>query len=198
MDVEESDRIEVGGKEIHHNKEEYEYWVVNKPIGLISSTTQEQGVSVLSLVESAKRLYPVGRLDKESEGLMVLTNDGELTYRMTHTRYKLEKVYEVTVAGTVNEEKLASLRNGVKLEEGVTGKAEVVVINSDYPVALRITLRQGWKRQIRRMASLLHLSVRKLKRIQIGPICLDKLGTGKTRRLGRTEVALIKQAVGLT
>lgn len=184
------DEVFVDGKKIENSQEKKEYIILNKPIGYTSTTAKIKGEkNILELIDSTSRLYPVGRLDKDSSGLIFLTNDGELTQKLTHPKKHIPKTYEVKVLGNVSDDQLKKLREGIELEEGITKEAKVKIINKALPrhSILEITLYEGKKRQIRRMMSELHLHVLALKRISIGPIKLGNLQHGKYRNLTTDE-----------
>lgn len=172
------------------------YFLLYKPKGYISTSDDEQGrKTVLDLVKSPTRIYPVGRLDKDSTGLMLLTNDGELSNKLIHPKYHVPKTYEVLISGHVSDIKLQKLRNGVTLDDGMTRPAGVKVIRQTNSKALlQIVLYEGKKRQIRRMAEALELTVIDLKRVKFGPLTLGKLQPGNYRSLTQTEIALLRDA----
>lgn len=174
------------------------YVLLNKPPGIVSTTEaqpQEERRTVIDLLPAdLGRLYPVGRLDADSEGLILLTNDGDLTQRLTHPRHGHVRTYRVFVLGKVEEEKLERWRKGVKLEDGKTMRCEVSVTERVPDGAwLEVKLREGRKRQIRRTASALNLHVRRLIRTHFGPLELGTLEPGQWRPLSDEEVALLKQ-----
>lgn len=176
---------------------ELEYYVVNKPLGYVSTTTDPQNrQTVTSLVKSKARLYPVGRLDQDSDGLVLLTNDGDLTYKLTHPKYHLSKTYEVVLTGEWNKQKQAKLEKGIKLSDGLTAPSKVEVINlRPRRTVIHLTLHEGKNRQIRRMASKLKLEVERLTRLSIGPLKLGNLKSAESRPLTATEIATIKKPV---
>lgn len=189
------DIISVAGVELRPlSVSDFEYWVVYKPRGYVSTVRDpDNRPSVVSLVRSKQRLYPVGRLDIESEGLLLLTNDGELTNKLTHPRYHIAKTYHVWVTGAVTEAKLNKLRRGVRLSDGTTAPCEIVsTMLRTRKAALTITLYEGRSRQIRRMMPQVELEVTKLKRVGIGPVQLGSLRVGEARKLSLDEVALLK------
>lgn len=154
------------------------YFLVYKPVGYISTTHDElQRRNVLNLIpEVEERLYPVGRLDKDSEGLMLLTNDGNLAYTLTHPKYELQKTYEVTVQGKPSQAALRHLQRGVQLKEGFVTPDEVMVIEStDTNTILHITIHQGLNKQVRRMFERVGYDVIKLVRIRLNTWTLDDL-----------------------
>lgn len=193
----EHDRVTVDGDELTF--EPRTYIMLNKPRGVISSTDDdldEARPTVRGLVDVEGHIYPVGRLDKTSEGLILLTNDGKLAHRLTHPRFEHEKVYEVEVAGHPDDEVLARWRSGIMLRGKRTLPATVEVLSSDRDNShLRITMREGRKRQIRRVADRLGHPVQRLVRVQIGPLRLGDLPIGKWRRLKTDEIAALKEAV---
>lgn len=187
------DKVELDGKQITV-KEECEYWLVNKPRGVVSTVKDtHRRKTVVSLVKTAARLFPVGRLDAESEGLLLLTNDGELAYKLTHPKYEIEKTYEVKVMGKVDDLKVIKLSRGVRLEEGVTAPAVVEILGHN---RLEFKIHEGRKRQIRRMCSKVGLEVVELRRIKMGSLSLGDLKTGEKRELTQTEVNELKKQVG--
>jgi 23S rRNA pseudouridine2605 synthase len=179
--------VEVDGERI--SPEPREVWAVNKPRGVVS-TAREPGKrrAVTQLVDSPRRLYPVGRLDADSTGLILLTNDGELANRLTHPRYGVPKTYLVRLAGPPSEAELDRLRSGVQLEDGPAAPAEVERLGER---DLEITIREGRKRQVRRMAEAIGNDVEELSRIRIGPLDLGDLRRGEARRLDRREIAAL-------
>lgn len=186
------DIVEIDGKLISTN-EEKKYWIVNKPKGVVSTTKDPQGRKVItSLVKTKTRLYPVGRLDSESQGLILLTNDGDLAYKLTHPKYEVEKVYQVKVEGKVTENKLDKLRKGVWLTDGLTAKAKVEFKGWQ---KFEIVIHEGRNRQVRRMCSKVGLEVLELKRIKMGSLELGNLAEGKSRKLTNEEILLLKEKV---
>lgn len=184
-------RIEVDSAPVARAAQRHRYIALNKPAGVLSSARAERGRrSVVDLVPRSGRLYPVGRLDADSEGLVLLTNDGEWAERVLHPRYGHEREYEVTVEGDVTDVVLDRLRKGVPLEEGIA-RAERVELVSRERAGGRIgmVLRTGWKRQIRRMCAVLGLRVVELRRIRIGTVRLGVgLSVGGWRELSEREV----------
>lgn len=162
------------------------YYLIHKPRGVVSTVrdTHERPV-VIDLVPSTPPVYPVGRLDSDSEGLLILTNDGEFTNRLTHPRYKIEKEYLVVLDRPVRREHVVSLRKGVELEDGITLPAQVNDLGNG---ALRIAIREGRNRQIRRMLAVLGYDVERLIRTRIGPLSDSKLIPGDFRKLEEIEL----------
>jgi len=192
------DRIEVNGKEIPAF-EPLKYIALYKPRNVISAVNSpDKRKTVRDLVEEAGTLYPVGRLDVDSEGLILLTNDGELTNRLTHPRYGHEKEYNVLVAKRPDEEQLNAWRRGVVLEDGYhTARAEVNFVRSHGKGAwLRVVLKEGHKRQIREMGSLTGLPVVRIIRVRIGSLRLGNLKPGEWHSLSTAEVDKLKGAGG--
>ncbi len=183
-DVDEGSGVEVDGRPLE--PEPREVWAVNKPKGVVS-TAREPGKrrAVTQLVDSPRRLYPVGRLDADSTGLILVTNDGELANRLTHPRYGVRKTYLVELNEPPSEADLDRLRRGVELEDGPTVPAEVERLGER---EVEITIREGRKRQVRRMAEAIGNGVDALTRIRIGSLELGDLRRGEARRLDRREI----------
>lgn len=192
-----SDAITVDGELIRIQK--MVYIMLNKPKGVLSSTEDELGEgrkTVRDMVDVEGHLYPVGRLDMQSEGLMLLTNDGDLAHKLTHPRYGHKKTYRVWVERQPSVETLRRWRTGVMLDDKRTAPADVeIVTRGNYVVELKVSLREGRKRQIRRVASLLGHPVRRLVREKIGPIRLIGVESGQWRYLNDREVRALKQSV---
>lgn len=162
------------------------YYLVNKPVGYISSR-QQKGRSplVTSLVPPQPAVYPVGRLDKDSGGLIILTNDGDLTYRLTHPKFEISKQYLVTVDKDLRVGDLEALKKGMRLEEGLAKVDSYKLINNR---KVTVTIHQGWNRQLRRMFEKLEYRVISLTRIAEGPLQLGSLAPGKYRQLSLKEI----------
>jgi len=193
------DEICVDGKAI---KPETEKVVVAlfKPRNCVTTLHDPQGrPTVAELVKSISvRVYPVGRLDFDAEGLLLMTNDGELAHRLQHPRYKVPKTYLVKIRGHPLEEALAQLQQGISLEDGITAPAELHVLEDDHEATwLSLTLREGRNHQVKRMCAAVGCPVLKLRRTQIGPIDLGNLRPGRSRRLNAREVRALREAVGL-
>ena len=170
----------------------HRYVLLNKPVGIVSTARDERGRrTVVSLVGARERLYPVGRLDADSEGLLLLTNDGAWAERVLHPRFGHEREYEVDVEPEPTAEQLSALRRGVQLEEGL---AKLHGLRLVAPARLQLVLRTGWKRQVRRMCAAVGLRVTRLRRVRMGPVTLGPLPTGKWRELTKREVAALKVA----
>lgn len=162
---------------------------INKPRGIVSSRNKSEGKTVFELFPEFSHLNTVGRLDKDSEGLLLLSNDGIITSIITGSDYKIEKEYEVVVRETVSSGKIKKMEQGIELEDGKTLPAKVKLLN---PHAFRIILKEGRKHQIRRMASALFLTVLKLKRLRIGNINSSGIALGRYRVLSKNEVEKLK------
>jgi 23S rRNA pseudouridine2605 synthase len=189
-DVGEGDDVRVNGAPV--GAEKLEVWAVNKPVGVVS-TAREPGArrAVVELVDSNVRLYPVGRLDADSTGLLLLTNDGALANRLTHPRYEVPKTYRARLAKPPRERELVGLREGVELEDGPTALAQVRKVGDR---EIEIVLREGRNRQVRRMVEAVGNRVVALKRIGFGPLELGGLGEGRSRRLSGAEVKELRAA----
>ena len=189
-DVDESSEVEVDGRAVV--PEPREVWILNKPAGVVSTASDTHGRPiVVELVDSERRLYPVGRLDADTTGLMLLTNDGELANRLTHPRYGVARVYRARVApAPVPQRALRLLREGVELEDGRTSPAGVRQVEDG---VLELTLREGRKRQVRRMCEAVGHPVETLERTAFGPIRLGDLAPGESRRLSPAEVEQLRK-----
>jgi 23S rRNA pseudouridine2605 synthase len=191
------DRIEVDGHLLQFTDKIY--IKLYKPKGIISSTEDELGKgrpTVRDMVDLPGHLYPVGRLDKQSEGLMLLTNDGKLTYRLTHPRFGHQKVYRVAIEGKPPYAIIQHWRDGVELDGKLTAPAEIEVLHQQKDHTwLRITMREGRKRQIRRIAALLGHPVNKLIREEIGPIQLGSLQPGQWEHLSEKEIKQLNETI---
>lgn len=185
------DTVKFLGKVVASNKPELETYLVYKPLGYVSTTSDPQGrPTVTSLVKSSTRLYPIGRLDQDSEGLILLTNDGDLAYRLTHPKHHVPKTYHALVTGNVTPAKLNRLRRGVMLKDGRTAPAQIEVIRPQGNKSLlSITIFEGRNRQIRRMFSTQKLEVEKLKRVAIGELELGDLKPGNSKKLDTKDLS---------
>ncbi len=192
----ECDVITYLGKEIRPREAENVYVLLNKPRGIVTTMSDEKGrATVKQLVSNVgARVYPVGRLDMDSDGLLILTNDGELTNRLTHPRHTIPKIYEVTVAGEVSEEQLKILTSPLDIDgyEILPVKVEVLSLGPGETV-LKMTLFEGRNRQIRKMCEAAELRIKRLSRVAIGDISLGELAVGKWRFLTEEEVAMLYQ-----
>jgi 23S rRNA pseudouridine2605 synthase len=183
-DVDRSSAVAVDGETIR--PEPREVWLVNKPLDVVS-TAREPGSrqAVTDLVPSKRRLYPVGRLDADSTGLILLTNDGELANMLTHPRYGVPRTYRATLKRSPSDADLTRLRKGVHLEDGPTRPARVRRAGRR---GIEITIREGRNRQVRRMAEAIRNEVVSLRRVGFGPLRLGRLAEGEVRRLRAPEV----------
>jgi 23S rRNA pseudouridine2605 synthase len=192
------DRITLDGKPVQA-EQPHIYVALHKPRDVLSDEGDGTGriQTARDLIELPGRLYPVGRLDLRSEGLLILTDDGELTHRLTHPRYEHSKEYEVLVEGHPDEKTLQQWRRGVFLEGSKTAPAEVSVMRREKDRTwLRVILREGRKRQIRRMGAMLGHPVHQLTRVRIGPVHLGNLKPGEWRHLSKQEVAALQKMKG--
>jgi 23S rRNA pseudouridine2605 synthase len=168
------------------------HYLLNKPAGVVTTADDPQGrPTVVGLVPDDPRVFPVGRLDVDTEGLLVLTNDGDLTHRLTHPSFGVEKEYLAWVEGRATRGELRRLREGVELDDGPTAPAEVAQVADGL---LRITIHEGRNRQVRRMCDAIGHPVRRLVRTRIGPITDRKLKPGAWRALTRDEVRALERA----
>lgn len=193
------DRITVDGKLVRPPTE-LVYVALHKPVGTVSTMSDPQGrPTVRELLPKLRtRVYPVGRLDYHSSGLLLFTNDGELALRLAHPRYGVEKVYHVKVKGTPSPEALARLLKGVRLPEGLAQVNAVRILRSSGTKSwLEVRLSEGKKREIRRICEAVGHPVEKLKRVAIGPLSLGSLPPGASRLLRAEEIAALRRAVGL-
>jgi 23S rRNA pseudouridine2605 synthase len=190
-DVDESKAVAVDGRPVE--AEPREVHALNKPAGVVSTARDTHGrPTVVQLVRSRRRLYPVGRLDADTTGLIVLTNDGDLAERLTHPRYGVKKVYRARVQpGRLSPRALAALKKGVELEDGVTAPAQV---RQPAPGVVEIAIREGKKRQVRRMLEAVGHRVVELERVAFGPLGLRGLEPGQSRRLTKAEVERLRRA----
>jgi 23S rRNA pseudouridine2605 synthase len=168
-------------------------YALNKPAGVVSTARDPQGrPTVVTMVPQTERLYPVGRLDIDTTGLILLTNQGELAHRLTHPRFEVEKTYRVVVAGpSVRDSELRALREGVELDDGRTAPAGVRRISAD---TIEVTIHEGRKRQVKRMCEAVGHPVKRLERVRFGPLALGDLPRGRWRKLTDAEVTALMAA----
>ena len=195
------DKIRVDGRQVS-GAERRRYLVVNKPAGYVTTRNDPQGRrTVLDLVPRIREyVYPVGRLDYESEGLLLLTNDGELAATLTHPRHRVERVYEAVVSGVPGAAKMRKLEAGVFLDGRRTAPAEVRLLGGhktrrDDHARIRVVLTEGRNRQVRRMFESIGHPVERLRRTRLGPISIRGLKRGEARELTRDEVHALKRAI---
>jgi 23S rRNA pseudouridine2605 synthase len=190
--------ITVDGERVHTNPS-LVYLLLNKPAGYVTTATDPQGrPTVMDLVPPAPRVYPVGRLDRDTEGLLLLTNDGELANRLAHPRYEVTKTYIAQIRGRVKRHQLRALLEGVELEDGTARarSARELASHGDHTL-LEIVLAEGRKREVRRMLSAVGIPLERLARVALGPLTLGDIGPGKLRPLTSSEVAALYRIVGL-
>jgi 23S rRNA pseudouridine2605 synthase len=199
------DRVTVNGRAVKPVTR-HRYIVLNKPLGVITTAKDESSrTTVLDVVgdegKGGHRLFPVGRLDADTSGLLLLTDDGDLAYRLTHPGYKVAKEYVAHVTGNPSTADLEALRRGVKLDDGVTAPAEVEVIRitpgsrASAIAEVRVVIREGRHRQVRRMLHAIGHKVQSLRRVGFGPLKLGRLKVGGWRVLGEAEVEALQRAV---
>jgi 23S rRNA pseudouridine2605 synthase len=183
-DVDHDSGVEVDGRPV--SPEPREVWMLNKPAG-VTSTAREPGRrrAVTDLIASERRLYPVGRLDADTTGLILITNDGELANRLTHPRYEVPRTYRARLRRPPANTELGRLREGVQLDDGPTAPARVRRLS---PRVVEITIHEGRNRQVRRMAEAVGNEVVELTRIAFGPLRLGELGEGEARKLTKAEL----------
>ncbi len=195
----ERDVVEVDGKAIHCQKS-FVYYLLNKPSGYVTTVADQfSRPTVTQLLTGVKeRVYPVGRLDYETEGLIILTNDGDLAFKLTHPKHKVDKVYQVLIEGEVNQEALDKLAKGVLLEDGITAPAKGKFLKKwPHQTLIELRIHEGRNRQVRRMVAALGLKVKYLRRIKVGSLELGSLPLGKYRSLTETEIEELKKIEGI-
>ena len=190
-----SDLVEVDGQRVGGAPDQI-YLMLNKPPGYVTTVRDERNrPTVMELVSGiSERIYPVGRLDKDTEGLLLMTNDGEFANRLTHPRHEVKKTYIAWVNGNPNRKAINQLRKGVKIEGGVTSRASIASISRRKDrTQFKITIHEGKKRQIRRMFQAIGYEVTFLKRIAIGALLLGNLPIGRYRMLTATEINSLRK-----
>lgn len=198
---EDKDIVEYDGKKIDINSEKLVYILLNKPEGYITSSKDQFGrKDVMDLVTDIKeRIYPVGRLDYETSGLLLMTNDGDLTYKITHPKHEITKTYIASVKGIPTSEELERFENGLEIEDYVTSKAKIRVLKTDvkknYSV-FRVSIHEGRNRQVRKMFNAINHPVMNLKRVALGKISVNNVEVGKYRHLTDDEVNYLKNPTG--
>lgn len=191
------DQIEVDGKPIL--KEELVYFVMYKPTGYLTAVSDKLGRRVVmdllpKEIRKAHRLFPVGRLDYDTSGVLIITNDGDLSYRLTRSAKEIEKIYQVRVDGILNQEAVNHLMHGILLDGVMTKRAKVEVLSIDkinQSTLLNLTITEGRNRQVRRMCEVIGYPVKKLKRISFGGVTLEGLAKGETRVLKPHEIKVL-------
>lgn len=184
-------KVSVDGKDVGIDKV-LVYYLLNKPRGVVSAVTDPDGRrTVTSLVPGGHRLYPVGRLDYDSEGLMLLTNDGDLAYKLTHPKFEIDKTYHVLVKGVMNEKSIGYLESGVTIEGKKTAPAEVSIAEAQpNNTWIDITIHEGRNRQIRKMCEAVGYPVMRLIRTHLGPWELGDIAVGKYKKLTPADVVI--------
>lgn len=193
-EVVDGDEVTAGGVVVAH-KESHCYYLMNKPKGYICSVKDDRGrKTVMDLVpEGIGRVFPVGRLDYDTEGMLILTDDGDLAFRLTHPKSEIGKTYLVKIEGSVTEAELNKLRAGVELDGKRTNKSRIRIVETDKSYTkLHVTINEGRNRQVRRMFEVIGKTVVFLKRIRIGELGLGSLPRGKVRKLTPEEVYYLK------
>ena len=187
------DIITVDGRKIRAAQKVY--FLLNKPKGAICTNHDPAGrTKAIDLVQTDERVFCVGRLDADTTGLIILTNDSELSNKLTHPRYELPKTYVVRVKGQITVEQVEKLKKGIWLAEGKTGKASVKILSRSHKESLiEVSIRQGLNRQIRRTLARIGLSVKSLKRTQIGKLSDKGLGVGRFRKLTGSEIKYLQK-----
>ena len=192
-----TDVVEVDGERVHLDPDRV-HVLLNKPQGFVTTVDDPEGrPTVMDLINLPQRLYPVGRLDRETEGLLLLTNDGELTHRLLHPSRGVERVYLALVPGPVRKPVLARLREGVELDDGIARPVRVRVVEEQRSRALlEVVMTEGRKREVRRMLAAVGLTVERLVRVAFGGVELGDLRQGKWRFLTQSEIARLHAAAG--
>ena len=191
---EEKDIVEFDGKKVTM-EEKNVYILLNKPVGYVTTAKDQFGrKTVLDLIDGvSERVYPVGRLDYDTEGLLLLTNDGELTYKLTHPKHRIEKTYIAHIEGVPSEDEMKRFRGGLKIEDYVTSRAEIEIIRKKGKESVvKIVIGEGRNRQVRKMCACIGHEVKKLKRIKEGNIELGDVKCGQWRFLSDEEIASLK------
>lgn len=189
----EIDKIEYNGKQVKLDKKEYTYVLLNKPIGVVT-TAQDQfsRETVLDLVKINKRIIPVGRLDMYTSGALILTDDGDFIYKVTHPKHEIDKTYNVTVAGIISDKDIENLQNGVVIDESYItkpAKTKILKIDKEKNISrIQITIHEGKNRQVRKMCESIGKKVLALHRAKIGKIDVKDLKIGTWRYLKKSEV----------
>lgn len=191
------DKVYVSNKRIDNNVEKKRYIVINKPRGYITTMNDEKGRKCVAQLfpEVEERIYPVGRLDKESEGMLIMTNDGDFANGIMHPSNHIKKTYRVTIKSKLTDNKLAKLCSGVRIDGYTTAPATVrVITEEDVRTVMEITICEGKNRQVRKMCEALCLEISRLKRVSVGGIRIGGLPVGKWRDLKNDEVEMLKRA----
>lgn len=193
-DVQEGDRVAVNGREIS-GAQKMEYVLINKPLGMVTTVEDDKDrLTVMDVVKDIDaRLFPVGRLDYNTSGALIMTNDGELAYRLTHPKHEVYKTYRALVSGVLSNERAARLRRGVDIGGFVTSPAKVKIIRgTQHSTLVEIAIHEGKNRQVRKMFAAVGNPVQELERVAIGDIRLGRLKPGHYRKLTREEIEYLK------
>jgi len=194
-EVTEADKVELDGKILSH-KVKYEYYILNKPKGCVTTVSDDKGRKTVMdfLPQSAGRVFPVGRLDYDTEGLLILTNDGDLAYRLTAPKSEIPKTYLVRIEGNITPSLLNRVREGIEIEKGiVTKKCRVNVVETNKTFTkMSVVLTEGKNREIRKMFEAVGKNVDFIKRTKIGDLTLSGLNRGEVRRLSPEEIFYLK------
>ena len=195
---ESKDEVTLDGKKVSL-QQDLIYILLNKPQGYLSTVRDSFGrPTVLDLLRREKKVFPVGRLDKDTEGVLLLTNDGELTFRLTHPRFEVEKTYLVTVRGRIKPEILKAFKQGVRLDEGVLARGQAKIIQeSQEKSVFELTLKEGRKREVKRMCHAVGFRVIHLRRTKFAQLTARNLDEGEWRYLTKREVARLKEIAGI-
>ena len=193
--VEDNDVVEVDGQVLSREEKQEKYYIMNKPKGVVCTVSDDRGRKTVMdfLPEGVGRLYPVGRLDYETEGLLILTNDGDLAFRLMHPMNEIPKTYMAKIEGTMTEKDLNRIRSGIELDGVLTKKckAHIVETHKEY-TKVHVTITEGKNRQVRRMFEAIGRTVMLLKRVQIGNLKLKGLDRGEVRELTQDEILQLK------
>ncbi|MBI5474710.1 MAG: rRNA pseudouridine synthase [Ignavibacteriae bacterium] len=191
------DKVFLEGKQVAQ-VHDYLYLVMNKPKDAITTLSDEKGrTTVMSLVRTKQRVYPIGRLDRNTTGVLLLTNDGEFANRLMHPKFEISKSYQVSLETALTHEHAEKLRKGMKLEDGKTSPAEVYIIPGGKGKEIGIIIHEGRNRQVRRMFESLGYEVKKLDRVAYGPVTKEGIARGGTRSLTRPEVRQLRKLAGM-
>ena len=188
----ETDKVTYNGKNVENLSQNHVYILLNKPIGVVTTSKDQFGrESVLDIVKVPERVVPVGRLDMYTSGALILTNDGDFVYKLTHPKHEITKTYNVTVVGKITEEEVEKLRNGVKIDDYITRKAKVRILKIDEEKnisRLEIVIHEGKNRQVRKMCEAVGKKVIALHRSKIGELGVKDLKIGTWRYLKTSEI----------
>ena len=192
----EADTVEVDGREVSP-PQNFTYWMFHKPAGVVTTAKDPQGrPTVVSYLPKSPRVFPVGRLDQDTSGLLLLTNDGGLSHRLLHPKYHVEKEYLAWVEGAMSDRAVSLLRTGIDLDDGKTAPARAEILERTQPrTRVLVAIREGRNRQVRRMFEAVGHPVIELHRTRFGPLTLEGLAEGSFRELGRSETRALRRAV---